>query len=151
MNIQLLEAGYIYRKHTDMSPNICNHCYQELPDNIKFCPYCGTPVEKKMENIGTTGNTKGNILRVKWDGTWMLVDSTIKLYFFDQLIGSYSFKNGFKVDIPITGNEISLNIVFSIRNKSFRSRITPGKDYLCILDYSRAWGNFDVIMKELNL
>lgn len=104
-----------------------------------------------MENIETAGNTKGNILRVKWDGTWMLVDSTIKLYFFDQLIGSYSFKNGFKVDIPITGNEISLNIVFSIRNKNFRSQITPGKDYLCILDYSRAWGNFDVIMKELNL
>lgn len=38
----------------------CNNCRKEIPDNIKFCPYCGQPVQiKRGEDYTTYSNTFG--------------------------------------------------------------------------------------------
>lgn len=37
----------------------CSNCGKEIPDNLKVCGYCGTPVQRNVKNVGNAGNTKG--------------------------------------------------------------------------------------------
>lgn len=37
----------------------CSYCGKEIPDNLKICGYCGTPVQRNVQNVDNTGNTQG--------------------------------------------------------------------------------------------
>lgn len=119
-----------------MDIKICPICGGEISGQAKYCPHCGSAV------VAT--NALGR-LRIEWRGTWMLTDTLVKLSVNGQLIGSYSFKDGFSIEIPISSalNEITIKYGFRTLKRTFTFQ--PHQNYFLMLEYSRFTGKFSFV------
>lgn len=112
---------------------ICSECGQKVSDKAKVCPQCGAPIEVTVSyEFGT--------LHVEWEGKWMLTDTSVDLYVNNQLIGKYSFKEGFAVDIPIPSANTEVTVKCGFRTAKHTFVFKPHQDYTCNLAYSRFTG-----------
>lgn len=112
---------------------ICAECGQKISDKAKVCPQCGAPLEVTVsDEYGT--------LHVEWEGKWMLTDTSVDLYVNGQLIGKYSFKEGFVVDVPIPSATTEVTVKCGFRTAKHSFVFEPHQDYTCSLVYSRFTG-----------
>ncbi len=139
----------------------CIECGCQMDDNAKFCPQCGSPAQSKMDKVLTEGKdkevdtvvadnangssaTEFGTLHIEWKGTWILFDSSVILYVNGHEIGAYSFKDGFKVDVPITSSETEVMVKYSFWKTKRVYTFKPHENYTCKLDFSRFWGKFSL-------
>lgn len=120
----------------------CKNCGTQVSDGIKFCTNCGFPFDSSNQGHGN--------LTIKWGGQWMLIDAKIHLWADESKIGSYSFKKGFEVSIPITSAQMKIGVKCSIRSYQPILRMNPLENHTLHLLYSRVTGGFDFILCDKN-
>lgn len=112
---------------------ICSECGQKVSDKAKVCPQCGAPIEVTVsDEFGT--------LHIEWEGKWMLADTSVDLYVNNQLVGKYSFKDGFSVDVPILSATTEITVKCGFRTAEHTFTFEPHQDYTLSLAYSRFTG-----------
>lgn len=116
----------------------CKNCGSHVNDGAKFCPQCGTLINTDQPRVG--------ILTIKWRGLWMLVDAKVHIWANRDYIGSYSFKKGFEVSVPITTAKMLIGIKCSIRSYQSVLNVNPSEDYTLHLIYSRFIGGYDFML-----
>ena len=112
---------------------ICSECGQKVSDKAKVCPQCGAPIVVGAPNEFST-------LHIEWKGKWMIIDTSVDLYVNDQLIGKYSFKNGFTVDVPIPSPRTEITVKCGFRTVKHTFTFKPHQDYTLSLAHSRFTG-----------
>ena len=80
----------------------------------------------------------------------MLIDAKVHIWADNSKIGSYSFKKGFEVNLPITSPEMKIGIKCSIRSYQPILKMNPYVDHTLHLIYSRFTGGFDFILCDRN-
>ena len=109
-------------------------CGKVLSDKAKMCPNCGAPTE-------ANANTN-NTLTIIYNGTWLLIDSSIRLLVNGNEIGKYSYKKGFGVEIPITSGIITIELKSLFRTSTHIFKALPNTNYTCYVTYNRYVGKF---------
>jgi hypothetical protein len=95
----------------------------------------------KLQQIIHTGS-----LTITFNGVWMLIDTTIKLFVNDKLHSTHSLKKGFSVILPIENSSIKITIENAGRGDVFTlTDLDINKSYSAEVTFSRAWGKFDDI------
>ena len=120
----------------------CTNCGTQISEGITFLPKCG-------KHINPSYNSFGN-LTIKWEGQWMMIYSKIHIWVDDSKIGSYSFKKGFEVTIPITSSEMKIGVKCTIRSYQPILKMNPSVNHTLYLVYSRITGGFDFILCDNN-
>ena len=62
--------------------------------------------------------------------------------------GYYSFIKGFDVKVPISSQQTRIDVAFALRTMTQTITCSPGKNYVCVLDYSRLAGIFKMEVIE---
>ena len=122
--------------------SFCINCGAQISDGVKFCPMCGKLICPSNSNNGN--------LTIKWEGQWMLIDAKVHIWADNSKIGSYSFKKGFEINLPITSPEMKIGIKCSIRSYQPILKMNPYVDHTLHLIYSRFTGGFDFILCDRN-
>jgi len=88
-------------------------------------------------------NKKG-VLTLKFDGQWFLFDTKTKLFVNNQLHSTLSTKNGFRVEIPLNSNSITIKLLLSgIKSTEFEiEELVKGKKYSMDLAYDTIGGRY---------
>ena len=120
----------------------CKNCGSPINENANFCSNCGAQFVQQSTNSGK--------LTIKWDGQWMLIDAKIHIRINETQIGSFSFKKGFEVTVPIHTNRLIIDVKCSIRSYQPVLNVNPSENYTLYLTYSRVIGNFDFILVDKN-
>ncbi|MBR5350598.1 MAG: zinc ribbon domain-containing protein [Prevotella sp.] len=120
--------------------SICINCGAQMSDGSKYCPKCGFPFDISNQRLGN--------LTIEWEGQWMLIDAKVHIWADGNKIGSYSFKKGFEVTIPITSAQMKIGVKCSIRSYQPILRMNPFEDHTLHLIYSRITGGFDFILND---
>lgn len=149
----------------------CDECGQMVSDKAEACPNCGCPVEKKNVceecgemvsygakacpncgcPIGVTTSNNFGILHLEWEGgKWAIYDVSVPLFINGQLIGKYSFKEGFEVNVPITLENMEIVVKCGFRTFKHSFTVVPNQDYTCTLIYSKITGGFGFKMEDEN-
>ena len=83
-------------------------------------------------------------LTISFDGQWLLLDATTKLFINDVLHSTHSTKEGFKVVIPIASSKVFVKtmIVSSAATIYDLVGLDESKNYHLKLTYSAAWGRY---------
>ena len=118
----------------------CKYCGSQINEKVCFCPNCGAQLRQQC-----TGNGK---LTIKFDGQWMLFDAKINIRVNESQRGSFSFKKGFEVTVPINSNRLLVDVKCTIRSYQPVLNVNPSEDYTLYLTYSRFIGNFDFILVD---
>lgn len=116
----------------------CVNCGAKLPDNVKFCTYCGqdmrgSSVENKPENAGVT-------LRIVRADQWYAVNPPIQIMI-DGAQTCY-VENGSSIDIPVLPGMHNIVFSFSIRKKAVNINIT--KNTALYVKFNRITGSIQV-------
>lgn len=123
----------------------CPTCKNPNKTNATQCEWCGFGLTPSNQNAF---NSKENIINItiSFDGTWFLIDSKVKLFADDILVGSGSIINGFHIEFTVS----KTYPIIKIKHSLFRSQILKipklelGGNYEIIISYDR-WlkGNFN--------
>lgn len=114
---------------------ICSECGARVSDKATVCAQCGAPISVSV--IDEFG-----MLYIEWEGKWVVMDTSVDLFINGQLVGKYSFKEGFSVDIPILSRETEVTIKSVFRTVKHTFTFEPHQNYSCSLVYSRFTGGF---------
>ena len=116
----------------------CGTCGSLINEGEIYCPRCGSLINSSHVGVGT--------LTIKWEGQWMLFDAKIHVCVNGDTVGSYSFKKGFEVSVPITSEKMLIGVKCSIRSCQPVLNVNPALDYTLYLIYSRFTGGFDFVL-----
>ena len=97
-----------------------------------------------IENIKNP--TANNIqITVSFDGEWMILDATVKVFVDEVLIGTGSLKKGFKIELSVTKNHPTIVVKHAFRSQNIKiNKLEFGRHYQIILGYDRYLkGNFN--------
>jgi len=88
-------------------------------------------------------NKKG-VLILKFDGQWFLFDAKTKLFVNNKLHSTHSTKKGFRVEIPLNSNSITIKLLLSgIKSTEFEiEELVSGKKYSMDLAYDTTGGRY---------
>ncbi len=88
-------------------------------------------------------NKKG-VLILKFDGQWFLFDTKTKLFVNNHLHSTHSTKNGFRVEIPLNSNSITIKLLLSgIKSTEFEiEELLNNKKYSMDLSYDTIRGRY---------
>lgn len=120
----------------------CSNCGTQLNDSVKICPKCGFHLRASRKQFGE--------LTIVWEGMWMLIDAKVHVWADENKIGSYSFKKGFEITIPITSAMMKIGVKCSIRSYQPILRMNPYEDHTLHLLYNRITGGFEFILNDKN-
>ena len=86
----------------------------------------------------------GGTLTISFDGQWLLLDATTKLFINDVLHSTHSTKEGFKVTIPIASSKVFVKTMISSSAATIYDLVglDESKNYHLKLTYSAAWGRY---------
>ena len=127
----------------------CPTCKNPVTPQSSLCEWCGNKIIS-INGDENNLNQEGKIsLTISFEGVWFLIDSNVKIFADDILVGSGSLKNGFHVEFTIDKTQpiVLLKIMalnFPIRSKKIEiPKLEHGSNYEIIISYSRLWGNFE--------
>jgi len=98
-----------------------------------------------MNSDNAISSTKRNeILTITFPGQWFLLDSKIKVFIDGKLHSVHSIKNGFSISIPITSDEIKIQVVLGgMRSTIYNlNGFEIGSNYTMMLIYNTVLGKF---------
>lgn len=147
----------------------CKQCGAQLNDGAQFCPKCGQQTDavnqqvfhpQQNENRLSTShsmvtnqvNNQIGKLHIIWDGKLVISDKHISVSVNGIDQGDYnSFKDGFEISVPITSNEMIVEIKMKNcpKTKTKLLIMDSSKDYSYNLHYNGlAWGKFGYIFYD---
>lgn len=97
-----------------------------------------------IENI-KNHHTNDIHITLSFDGVWMILDATVKVYADDVLVGTGSLKNGFHIEFSVTKTQPIIIVKHAFRSEKIKiNKLEIGKNYEIILGYDRYLkGNFN--------
>jgi hypothetical protein len=132
---QLLDDGALSgEEYSKMKNEILSNVDEEIKPSLD----ADIKENKKVKK------TKTGILTVSFKGQWFLFDAKTQLFINNVLHSTHSTKNGFRVEIPIASEEISIKVVLmSIKSTEYKlEELDKSKDYSFGLIYDSAWGKY---------
>lgn len=137
----------------------CPHCGKPISDKAEKCIHCGIVLGKtnnditplKTTELATNGYGK---LTFEWKGLWMAANTDIYITLNGQGVGnqkSYSLKDGFCFETPITSDYANIGIKLGKFFKYDKEcHFEKGKNYTCTFSYSRWTGALTYIVTDDN-
>ncbi|GAA4465443.1 hypothetical protein GCM10023093_17630 [Nemorincola caseinilytica] len=94
--------------------------------------------------MNTDTQNKAGTLNINFPGQWFIVDSKVKIHIDGKLHSTHSIKDGFSVSIPITKDEMQVQVVLgSIKSTMYKlTGLDRTAGYDMKLIYSDTWGKF---------
>ena len=125
----------------------CPTCKNPLTNSATNCEWCGGEIinletENQSSNVGKINVT------ISFEGVWLIIDSNVKIYADDILVGIGSLKNGFQINFTIEKPQPTILIKIMLMEMVIRSqkielpKFDFGASYEIKVRYSRTWGNF---------
>lgn len=105
-------------------------------------------VNDKTDNTTINRAPKTGVLRIVYDGYWILWDVKIEIFVNGQFISDHSFKNPWVKEIPIKTYPLKLKIKQSFLKFVYDIPLDRSSDYTCRLTYDRAMRWFHVAVYD---
>lgn len=137
----------------------CPHCGKPISDKAEKCIHCGIVLGKtnnditplKTTELATNGYGK---LTFEWKGLWMAANTDIYITLNGQGVGnqkSYSLKDGFYFETPITSDYANIGIKLGQFFKYDKEcHFEKGMNYTCTFSYSRWTGALTYVVTDEN-
>lgn len=117
----------------------CSNCGHQLKEGAKFCPKCGKPI---YNSLNPQIEAKNGNLHIRWDGAWIMFDTTVTITSNGTYVGDYSFKEGFRVIVPIDSDVMRVGIKCGFRESTHVIILRTDIDYSLNLSYNPLSGGF---------
>lgn len=119
-----------------MKEEVCVKSGQNMTESVQSCPDC-----KDSDK-----DVAGGVLKIVWKGAWALFDNKLQLSVNGKLIGVYSYKKGFIVEVPIENDCLFINLKCSFLNFNHTAFLDPAQNYTCMLNYDKSFGKFEFVI-----
>ena len=121
----------------------CYNCGKELPDGVKFCPHCGSALEKSTSEKSLIPKNISNNQKI-WliiCGIWLVVWFVLKALFFpDRQYDHYdrTVINVIALGIPVLASLIIL-LIQGVRTRRLENHVIGEK--VLLVDFSKEFNN----------